>query len=102
MILRYTSDRNGVTSVSDESRMHRMQFYIEPKLRDALASLAERRGDSMAELIREAIQALIHREAMQCEGDPALDLIGMIDWPDVPADAASNHDRYIYLRDWER
>lgn len=87
--------------MSKQGRMHRMQFYIEPELRDELASLAERRNVPMAELIREAIVGFIAREAPPQEADPALEIIGMIDWPDVPADASENHDHYIYRKDWQ-
>ena len=87
--------------MSEQGRMHRMQFYIEPKVRDELALLAERRNVSMAQLIREAILSFISREAQAPDSDPLLDIVGMIDSPDVPIDAAENHDRYIYRRDWE-
>ena len=87
--------------MSEQGRMHRMQFYIEPRVRDELASLAERRSVSMAQLIREAILSFISREAQAPDGDPLLDIVGMIDSPDVPIDAAENHDRYIYRKDWE-
>jgi len=70
-------------------------------LLDELASLAERRNVSMAQLIREAILSFISREAQAPDGDPLLDIVGMIDSPDVPIDAAENHDRYIYRKDWE-
>ena len=87
--------------MSKRDRMHRMQFYIEPRVRDELASLAERRNVSMAQLIREAILSFISREAQAPDSDPLLDIVGMIDSPDVPTDAAENHDRYIYPKDWE-
>jgi hypothetical protein len=87
--------------MSKRDRMHRMQFYIEPRVRDELASLAERRNVSMAQLIREAILSFISREAQAPDGDPLLDIVGMIDSPDVPTDAAENHDRHIYPKDWE-
>ncbi len=87
--------------MSEQGRMHRMQFYIEPNVRDELASLAERRNVSMAQLIREAILSFVAREAQTPDGDPLLDIVGMIDSPDVPSDAAENHDRHIYRKDWE-
>ncbi|MGI6130987.1 MAG: CopG family transcriptional regulator [Bacillota bacterium] len=87
--------------MSEQGRMHRMQFYIEPRVRDELASLAERRSVSMAQLIREAILSLVAREAHAPDDDPLLDIVGMIDSPAVPVDAAENHDRYIYRKDWE-
>lgn len=87
--------------MSEQGRMHRMQFYIEPNVRDELASLAERRNVSMAQLIREAILSFVAREAQAPDGDPLLDIVGMIDSPDVPSDAAENHDRHIYRKDWE-
>lgn len=87
--------------MSEQGRMHRMQFYIEPKVRDELALLAERRNVSMAQLIREAILGFVVREAQAPDSDPLLDIVGMIDSPDVPVNAAENHDRYIYQKDWE-
>ena len=89
-----------VSSVPDRSRMHRMQFYIEPQVHDELSLLARRRNVAMAELIREAIASFIARETPR-QDDPALRIIGMIDSPDAPGDAAVNHDRYIYRKDWE-
>ena len=56
--------------MSKRDRMHRMQFYIEPRVRDELASLAERRNVSMAQLIREAILSFVAREAQAPDGDP--------------------------------
>ena len=56
--------------MSEQGRMHRMQFYIEPNVRDELASLAERRNVSMAQLIREAILSFVAREAQAPDGDP--------------------------------
>ena len=56
--------------MSEQGRMHRMQFYIEPRVRDELASLAERRNVSMAQLIREAILSFVAREAQAPDGDP--------------------------------
>ena len=84
----------------DRSRMHRMQFYIEPRLHDELSSLARHRNVAVARLIREAIASFVARET-PIQDDPALRIIGMIDSPDAPGDAAVNHDRYIYRKDWE-
>lgn len=84
-----------------ESRMHRMQFYIPVGLRDDLARLAARRGVSMAKLIRDAVEDLVQRETAPASADPALDIVGMLDWPNAPDDAATNHDRYIYRKDWK-
>lgn len=84
----------------DRSRMHRMQFYIEPQVHDELSMLARHRNVAMAELIREAITSFIARETPR-QDDAALKVIGMIDSPDAPGDAAINHDRYIYREDWE-
>lgn len=88
--------------MSERDRMHRMQFYITPELYGDLALLAEQRGESMAELIRKAIQSFVLREKSPKQNVPELELIGMINRPGAPKDAASNHDRYIYAKDWER
>lgn len=88
--------------MSDDSRMHRMQFYITPELRTELNSMATRRDTSMAELIREAITSYVQRETSTQKSDPALDIIGMIEWPDAPSQAAVNHDHYVYRKDWDR
>jgi len=77
-----------------------MQFYIEPRLHDELSSLARHRNVAVARLIREAIASFVARET-PIQDDPALRIIGMIDSPDAPGDAAVNHDRYIYRKDWE-
>lgn len=81
--------------------MQRMQFYIEPELRNDLEALAKHRNVSMAELIREAIRGFVIREMPKREMDPILDIIGMIKSPDGPTDVGKNHDRYIYRKDWE-
>ncbi|NMB12419.1 MAG: ribbon-helix-helix protein, CopG family [Firmicutes bacterium] len=87
--------------MSRQVRMQRMQFYIEPELRNDLEALAKHRNVSMAELIREAIRGFVIREMPKREMDPILDIIGMIESPDGPTDVGKNHDRYIYRKDWE-
>ena len=84
-----------------ERRMHRMQFYIEPELRDELESLAKQRNVPMAELIREAIRSYVTRESPPAKTDSALNIIGMFRSSDTPVDVGRNHDEYIYRKDWE-
>jgi len=85
--------------VSRQERMQRMQFYIEPELRNDLEALAKRRNVSMEELIREAVRSFVIREMPNSERDHILDIIGMIDSTDGPTDVGKNHDRYIYRKD---
>ncbi|NMB26345.1 MAG: CopG family transcriptional regulator [Firmicutes bacterium] len=84
-----------------EQSMHRMQFYIEPELRDELESLAKQRNVPMAELIREAIRSYVIRERPPGKKDPLFNIIGMFKSSDGPSDVAINHDKYIYRKDWE-
>ena len=87
--------------MSRQVRMQRMQFYIEPELRNDLEALAKHRNVSMAELIREAIRGFVIREMPNRKMDPILDIIGLIESPGGPTDVGKNHDRYIYRKDWE-
>lgn len=86
----------------ESPRMHRMQFYIAPDQYVALSALAARRRVPMAELIREAIEAVISSETSGHQDAPELAFIGTIDWPDTTRPASTNPDAYIYRKDWER
>jgi len=85
----------------DRKCMQRMQFYIEPDVRNKLNIMARRRGVPVAELIREAIGSYVAREQPTAEDDPVLRMVGAIRLPGDPVDIAVNHGRYIYTKDWE-
>ena len=68
-----------------------MQVYLRPGQRDALESLAQRRGVSMAELVRQGIDRILRD--LPPEDDPLNDIIGMV--KDGPPDMADRHDAYL-------
>lgn len=68
------------------------QVYLDEPDYTLLAELAERRGLSMAETVREAVR----RWAVEASGseDPVLGLIGSVDDPGLPRDLSTRHDEY--------
>lgn len=82
--------------------MERKQIYLDRGNDARLKRLAKARGVSEASLIREAVASYLAAQEAQelepAEQDPLLSLIGLYKG-EAPADAAINHDRYLYPGD---
>ena len=68
-----------------------LQVYVRPEQLAALRHLAERRGVSVAELVRQGIDEVLAN--IRPEEDPLLDMIGMID--SGLGDLSEKHDEYL-------
>ena len=77
--------------------MVRKQIYIEEDLERGLKALAARSGRAEAVHVRAALREYLreHREP-EAERDPLLDLVGLVDDPEIPRDVAEEHDHYLY------
>ena len=71
----------------------RTQIYLPRRLHRALGAAARRRRVSMAQLLREAAEEVLRRDAAE-RGDPLKDLIGVVD--NDATDLSTNHDHYLY------
>ncbi|MFN0074027.1 MAG: CopG family transcriptional regulator [Chloroflexota bacterium] len=69
-----------------------MQIYLRTSQRDALESLARRRGVSMAELVRQGVDRIL-RDLSPAD-DPLNEVIGLVK-DDGPTDLAEKHDAYL-------
>ena len=67
------------------------QIYLREEQIAALRALAQKRGQSVAELIRQGIDLLLLNLPM--EEDPLLDIIGMFD--SGAGDLSTEHDHYL-------
>lgn len=78
--------------------MIRKQLYIDEELNDGLRVLAGQTGRSEAEHVRTALREYLDRRRPDhaVDGDPLLELIGLVDDPAGPTDVAANHDEYLY------
>ncbi len=68
-----------------------LQIYLRDDQEKALRVIAERRGESLASLIREGVDLLL--ESVPVDEDPLLDLIGLYD--SGRGDLAYQHDQYL-------
>lgn len=67
------------------------QIYLRQEQLEALRLIAEKRGISIAELIRQGVDQLF--VSMPVEDDPLLNIINLGD--SGLGDLAQNHDRYL-------
>ncbi|MBI2756236.1 MAG: CopG family transcriptional regulator [Chloroflexi bacterium] len=72
--------------------MRRTQIYLEPELTAALDQLAKQRGQSRAQVLREAAWRLL-RDVGATEGDPLQGIVGLGNAG--PGTAACDHDRIL-------
>lgn len=68
-----------------------LQIYLRPKQLAALRALAERRGVSLAELVRQGVDRLL--ADLPVEEDPLWDIVGLFD--SGVGDLAEKHDEYL-------
>jgi hypothetical protein len=68
-----------------------VQIYLRDDQVNALRIIAERRGESMAALVREGVDKLL--DELPPEEDPLLEILGLYDsgWTDL----AEKHDEYL-------
>jgi hypothetical protein len=74
-----------------EMKKKPLQIYLREDQVEALRSVAERRGESIAALVREGVDLLL--EGLPPEEDPLLDLVGLFD--SGAGDLAEKHDQYL-------
>lgn len=68
-----------------------MQVYLRKDQVEALRSVAKRRGESMAALVREGVDMLL--QGLPAEEDPLLEIIGLYD--SGRGDLAERHDEVL-------
>lgn len=68
-----------------------LQVYLRPEQLAALRALAERRGVSLAELVRQGVDRLL--ADLPVEEDPLWDIVGLFD--SGVGDLAEKHDEYL-------
>ena len=79
--------------------MHRSQILLEEWQYEYLSDEAAREGKSISQVVRELVADWVEsRRAETWEGDPFLDIIGMVASGD--GSIAENHDKHIYQIDW--
>ncbi|MBX3056522.1 MAG: ribbon-helix-helix protein, CopG family [Anaerolineae bacterium] len=86
--------------------MVRTQVYLPRDIYEQIKARAEREGITMADQIREALVEYVvatgetrARAPILTDDDPIWEMIGMI--KSGVTDGSVNHDRYIYVRDWD-
>ncbi len=86
--------------------MVRTQVYLPRDIYEQIKARAEREGITMADQIREALveYVITSNEAKSqapilTDDDPIWEMIGMI--KSGVSDGSVNHDKYIYVRDWD-
>ncbi|MEJ2263693.1 MAG: hypothetical protein P8X95_09625 [Anaerolineales bacterium] len=73
------------------ARKKPVQVYLREDQVKALRIVAERRGESMAALVREGVDKLLNE--LPPEEDPLLDILGLYD--SGRGDLAEKHDEYL-------
>lgn len=88
-----------------DEKMVRTQVYLPRDIYEQLKERADKEGNSMAHQIREALaQYVVEAEVEDkppffTKDDPIWEMIGMI--KSGITDGSYNHDKYIYVRDWD-
>lgn len=76
-----------------KDKMVRKQIYLEANQNELIKLLANRKGKTEAEIIREAVDRYMTEKNVALE-DPLEELIGMIDNDQI--DGSTMHDQTIY------
>jgi len=74
-----------------ETKKKPLQIYLREDQVEALRNVSERRGESIAALVREGVDLLL--DGLPPEEDPLLDLVGLFD--SAAGDLAEKHDQYL-------
>ena len=74
-----------------DSKKKPIQIYLRDDQEIALRSVAERRGESLAALVRAGVDLFL--EGLPPDEDPLLDIVGLFD--SGVTDLAKNHDAYL-------
>lgn len=91
-----------------DEKMVRTQVYLPRDIYEQLKERADKEGLTMAHQIREALAQYVvetkEEEVLAPKytippDDPIWDMIGML--KGGPEDGSYNHDKYIYVRDWD-
>jgi hypothetical protein len=77
--------------------MHRTQLYIDETLASEIQQVATIQHRSAAAVIRDAVRTYLASVKQEQSDDPFLPIIGA--YTGGPADAAQQHDRYLYGND---
>jgi hypothetical protein len=86
-------------------KMVRTQIYLPPDIYEALKKRAEEDGISMGRQIREAVAKYVtdrdedEQVPVLTADDPIWNIVGMFE--SGITDGSVNHDKYIYVRDWD-
>jgi guanylate kinase len=90
-----------------DEKMVRTQVYLPRDIYEQLKQRADKEGITMAHQIREALMQYVIETAEEDESkyvisddDPIWDLIGIVKNSGI-TDGSVNHDKYIYVRDWD-
>lgn len=78
--------------------MIRKQIYIDEELESGLKAVAARTGEPEAVHVRAALRVYLKDKtpSVSTDEDPLLNLVGLVDNPDLPEDVAEEHDHYLY------
>ncbi len=91
-----------MTTQGEKPTMKRKQIYITKKLDQLLHQWSVVKGVPEAALVREALGEYFKRlgkeDNLDSQTNPLLRIVGMVE-ANTPADAASDHDRYLYGKD---
>jgi hypothetical protein len=88
-----------------DEKMVRTQVYLPRDIYEQLKERADNEGLTMASQIREALAQYVvetkEEDNVQVftKDDPIWDMVGMI--KSGITDGSYNHDKYIYVRDWD-
>lgn len=86
-------------------KMVRTQVYLPRDIYEQLKERADKEGSSMAHYIREALAQYVVEAEVEDKApvftkeDPIWEMVGMI--KSGITDGSYNHDKYIYVRDWD-
>jgi len=90
-----------------DEKMVRTQVYLPRDIYEQLKQRADKEGLTMAHQIREALMQYVIETTEEDESkyvisddDPIWDLIGIVKNSGI-TDGSVNHDKYIYVRDWD-
>lgn len=90
-----------------DEKMVRTQVYLPRDIYEQLKQRADEEGITMAHQIREALMQYVVETTEEVESkyvisddDPIWDLIGIVKNSGI-TDGSVNHDKYIYVRDWD-